>query len=200
MKRAGLLVASILAAGCAFLPSPDRVESLVERFHSELNRQQYARIYAASDGTLFRRGTSEARFVRLVATVHRKLGNVQRVTLVDARTTVNMSGTFVALRYTTRFQRGVAAETLSDVGSDERGGCDYGPDGREDANMVARRKHARDVEHDDPYLILPWISRRGTKTLNAGDNENKGEPPDAELQQVRGQGCLRTLERFEQRV
>ena len=49
----------------------------VEQFHAQLDSEQYASTYTATDEK-FHQVTSEADFVRLLLAIHRNLGNVQR--------------------------------------------------------------------------------------------------------------------------
>ena len=51
--------------------------------------------------------------MRLLRTIHTKLGNVRGKTLDSVATTVNAEGTFITLRYSTQFQHGPAVETFN---------------------------------------------------------------------------------------
>jgi len=110
MRHAAFLAMAILIAGCGRGQGTEVEQKLVDRFHSELDKEQYAQIYAERD-KLFR--TPEAQYIRLLTTVHRKLGNVRGEHLDAVTTAVNPQGTFVVLRYATQFERGTATETFS---------------------------------------------------------------------------------------
>jgi hypothetical protein len=93
--------------------SAENVESAkrgVTRFHAQLDSEQYAALYAASDDG-FRRTTNEPDFTKLLEAIHRKLGAVQQA---DLRNTMlawrTGQGSTVTLIYATDFASGNATE------------------------------------------------------------------------------------------
>jgi len=79
----------------------------VEQFHSKLDSEQFAGLYAASDEK-FHQATSEPDFIKLLDAVHRKLGNVQQ-----SNTGVAWfagQGATVTLVYETKFAQGTGME------------------------------------------------------------------------------------------
>jgi hypothetical protein len=82
----------------------------VTRFHAQLDSEQYAALYAASDDG-FRRVTNEPDFTKLLEAIHRKLGTVQQS---DLRNTMfawhTGQGSTITLIYRTKFAAGNATE------------------------------------------------------------------------------------------
>jgi hypothetical protein len=106
-----------ISAACIFVSScgssAENVESAkrgVTRFHAQLDSEQYAALYAASDDG-FRRTTNEPDFTKLLEAIHRKLGAVQQA---DLRNTMlawrTGQGSTVTLIYATNFASGNATE------------------------------------------------------------------------------------------
>jgi hypothetical protein len=82
----------------------------VEQFHSQLNSEQYAAIYAACDEK-FHQASSESDFVKLLGAVHRKLGNVQQSNLSNTGVAwFAGQGATVTLVYNTKFAEGTGTE------------------------------------------------------------------------------------------
>jgi len=113
IRLAAALGVVLVVAGCgvkeAISADSQPEQSLVNRFHSELDQQHYAAIYADCDPIL-RQNVPEARYLRLLSTVHRKLGTFRSAELRSALTSVNPKGTFVTLEYSSKFSRGTAIE------------------------------------------------------------------------------------------
>jgi hypothetical protein len=87
VKTRAVGLAISVYAGCVLLAScgsPTKSIALakesVDRFHSQLDFEQYSAIYAAADGKLHA-ATTEADFIKLLQAIHRKLGNVQNSSL-----------------------------------------------------------------------------------------------------------------------
>lgn len=82
----------------------------VGQFHAQLDTEQYAAIYAACDDK-FHRATSELDFVKLLETIHRKLGSVQASSLRNTGIAwFAGQGATVTLVYDTKFSEGNASE------------------------------------------------------------------------------------------
>jgi hypothetical protein len=110
MRRVAFLVVALQVAGCGRTQGTAAEQQLVDHFHAELNQGQYAQIYSERDKLL---STPEAQYMRLLTTVHRKLGDVRSDKLDSVTTAVNSKGTFIILRYTTQFQHGTAREAFN---------------------------------------------------------------------------------------
>lgn len=92
----------------------------VEQFHSQLDSEQYAAIYAASDDK-FQKATTESDFVKLMQAVHRKLGNIQQSSLRNTGVAwFAGQGATVTLVYDTSFAKGSGAEQFVWHVSDNR--------------------------------------------------------------------------------
>lgn len=75
----------------------------VVRFHSQLDAEQYAQIYHATDSE-FQRKVTESEFTRFLRDVHQKLGNTKQLTQVSYSIDTQLGvGTFVVLPYETQF-------------------------------------------------------------------------------------------------
>jgi hypothetical protein len=110
-------VLAILCASCILLSScSGSVKALeiakqnVDKFHSQLDTEQYAVIYAAADDK-FHQATSESEFTKILQAIHRKLGTVQKSDLGN----MNISwytgqGETVTLVYNTTFAQGTGTE------------------------------------------------------------------------------------------
>src|SRR5580704_12151577 len=72
-------VACILVSSCggSSTTSLELAKQNVVEFHSQLNSEQYAVLYSASDEKLHQ-ATSESDFVKLLEAIHRKLGTAQQ--------------------------------------------------------------------------------------------------------------------------
>jgi Protein of unknown function (DUF4019) len=88
----------------------DVAKQNVDKFHSQLDTEQYAVIYAAADEK-FHQLTSESEFTKILQAIHRKLGTVQKSDLGN----MNISwyagqGETVTLVYNTTFAQGTGTE------------------------------------------------------------------------------------------
>lgn len=82
----------------------------VEQFHSQLDSEQYAAIYAASDEKV-QKATTASDFVKFMRAAHQKLGNVQQSSLRNSGVAwFAGQGATVTLVYDTSFANGSAAE------------------------------------------------------------------------------------------
>ncbi|HWO35009.1 MAG TPA: DUF4019 domain-containing protein [Candidatus Acidoferrum sp.] len=106
-----ICVAGILLCSCgSSAKNLQLAEQNVEQFHSELDSEQYAAVYAASDEK-FHQATSESDFVKLLEAIHRKLGNVQQANLHTTGVAwFAGQGATVTLVYQTKFAEGAGTE------------------------------------------------------------------------------------------
>ena len=81
----------------------------VQQFHSELNNEQYDRIFAyADDG--FRGSGKQEEGIKFLQAVHRKLGNAQQANLANMMVQATTGGTYIIAAYKTKFEHGDADE------------------------------------------------------------------------------------------
>lgn len=85
-------------------------ESSVDEFHSQLDTERYAALYASTDAK-FHEVTSEGDFVKLLQAIHTKLGFVRKSNLRGAGAAWHTgTGTTVTLIYDATFAQGPATE------------------------------------------------------------------------------------------
>jgi hypothetical protein len=85
-------------------------ENRVDQFHSQLDTEQYAALYASTDAK-FHEVTSEEDFVKLLHAIHTKLGFVRQSNLRGAGAAWHTgTGSTVTLVYDTKFAQGSATE------------------------------------------------------------------------------------------
>jgi hypothetical protein len=113
-RKTYLLVS--IGAACVLSSCGSSTESLesakrgVMIFHAQLDTEQYAAAYAASDDRL-RRATSQPDFIKLLEAVHRKLGTVEQANLQNTRFAwYTGQGAPVTLIYATKLSTGSANE------------------------------------------------------------------------------------------
>jgi hypothetical protein len=106
-----ICAATVLLCSCgSSIKSLELAEQNVQQFHSELDSEQYAAVYAASDEK-FHEATTESDFVKLLEAVHRKLGNVQQANLRNTGVAwFAGQGATVTLVYETKFAEGTGTE------------------------------------------------------------------------------------------
>ncbi|MGA7853177.1 MAG: DUF4019 domain-containing protein [Candidatus Acidiferrales bacterium] len=82
----------------------------VQVFHAQLDTEQYAAAYAASDEKLHQT-TTQSDFIKFLGAVHRKLGNVQQSNLRNTGVAwFAGQGATVTLVYETKFAEGSGTE------------------------------------------------------------------------------------------
>ena len=84
----------------------------VERFHDELNAEEYEQIYAEADDA-FRGSGKKEETIKFLRGVHHKLGNAGEKTLSNVMVQATTGGTFVIATYATKFARGDALEKFT---------------------------------------------------------------------------------------
>lgn len=108
----GLLFGTcILLSSCgSSTKSVELAQQSVAKFHSQLDSEQFAGLYAAGDEKLHQ-ATSESDFVKFLDAVHRKLGNVQQSSLRNTGVAwFAGQGATVTLVYETKFAQGTGME------------------------------------------------------------------------------------------
>jgi hypothetical protein len=102
---------SVLAS-CSVGENKQKLESCVDRFHAQLDSEQYDAIYTESASAV-QNATTKEDFVKLLGTVHRKLGTVNSSKMVGWNLFfATGSGTVGAATYTTDFTQGTATEAF----------------------------------------------------------------------------------------
>jgi hypothetical protein len=109
----GLVIACLFVSSCG---SNSKGVALakrnVEQFHTQLNAEQYAAMYAASDEKLHR-STTEADFTKFLEAIHKKLGSAQQADLQNWRVAWYLGqGATVSLVYQTKFSEGSGTENF----------------------------------------------------------------------------------------
>ena len=110
-------VLAILCATCILFSSCGRptkglevAKQNVNQFHSQLDTEQYAVIYASADEK-FHQVTSESEFTKILQAIHRKLGAVQKSNLANMNISWHTGqGEIVTLVYDTTFAQGTGTE------------------------------------------------------------------------------------------
>jgi len=100
---------ALLAAGCSMKADLSSSDAAIAAFHAQLDRGQFAPIYAASAPEM-KNVTNEADLVKLLAAVHGKLGRFKGGKAVGWNDTRNASGHFVNIGYQATYEKGPAME------------------------------------------------------------------------------------------
>ncbi|HXZ92267.1 MAG TPA: DUF4019 domain-containing protein [Burkholderiales bacterium] len=106
-----LLLAAVLLGGCSSGEDLALAEAQIPLFRQQVAAHQFAQVYREAADDL-RQAATEHDVVALLSAVDRKLGNVQSAQANGWNVNFHTSGTFVALAFKTRFERGSAAETF----------------------------------------------------------------------------------------
>ena len=106
-----LAASSLLLCSCKSLTADANLaEQGAAQFHSQLDAEQYAALYAAADSELHK-ATGQNDFVKFLTAVHRKLGNVKQSNLRAWNASWHTGqGTLVTLTYDTTFSAGSGSE------------------------------------------------------------------------------------------
>jgi hypothetical protein len=105
-----MLIALALAAGsCNSGKDISTASEAVERFHLQLNNEDYTTIFAQADQR-FRNVSPEPDFLAFMTAVHKKLGTVASASRQGFFINYNTSGTQIRLTYATKFTEGDAQE------------------------------------------------------------------------------------------
>jgi hypothetical protein len=109
----GIVFAIFLMWQCGSLLNQGRSlsNSAVDEFHARLNQGDYDAIYSIADDD-FRRATNHVDFVKLMETVHTKLGEAVSANLQNISFNSTASRTFFTAHYNSSFLQGSALETF----------------------------------------------------------------------------------------
>ena len=112
MKKIKLLAvgfSSALLAGCSMSKDTALAQAQISVFHSELDAGSFQQIYLSSSPDL-QKVASEGDFVKLLAAINRKLGNVKTSTQLTWKVFSGTSGTFVTVVNKSQFEQGSGDE------------------------------------------------------------------------------------------
>ena len=116
MRIAGILAAAVLLTigGCKMPGSDARAKADV--FHQRLDAGQFDTIWNES-GPDIKTTTSKDEFVKLLATIHQRLGKVRETSQTGFNVHSDLKGSVAQITLQTTFERGKAEETFSYKGS-----------------------------------------------------------------------------------
>ena len=97
---------------CSIVADTTASEQAVDKFHRMLDAGQFDAIYDQSSKAL-KNATTREDFDKLLAAVHRKLGNVRSATRGGISTFASLQGTRITLGYKTIYENGQADETFA---------------------------------------------------------------------------------------
>jgi hypothetical protein len=109
MRIVLMLAGVILLSGCSISKQSEAAANAVSGFHEMLDAGQFDSIYDASSDDLKRASTRQD-FDASLEAVHRKLGSTQSANQLGWTVNYKTSGTFVRLRYGTKYSGGDARE------------------------------------------------------------------------------------------
>jgi hypothetical protein len=106
-----VLIAALLLSTlcCSMTKDKEAAARAVEKFHGQLNQEQYHDIYAQASEE-FRKATSEEELTTFLSAVHRKLGALKSADQTGWHVNYTTFGTIVTLGYDSTFDEGKAAE------------------------------------------------------------------------------------------
>ena len=115
-----LAVLSLVGLGCsAMMDGKPAAEQAIANFHSKLDQERYAEIYADLDPR-FKEVTSEEEMTKILTAVHTKLGNVRSST----NSTWNASNynltSYINMVQNTDFDSGKAEEQFTFIYADKK--------------------------------------------------------------------------------
>ena len=109
MKCLLVVLAAVLLNACNAVADTKAAEEGVVSFHQELNSSQFDQIYG-STGPEFKAASTRDDFTKLLAAVHRKLGNFQSGKTANWNDNATTGGHYLTLQRTAQFERGPAQE------------------------------------------------------------------------------------------
>jgi hypothetical protein len=101
----------LFAAGCEAAKGKPFAEKAVGEFHTQLNAQQFAQIYAAT-APEFKKSTEEAAAVEYFTLVHTKMGEFKSANQTGFNANSDNGVSSVTLDYDTEYANGKATETF----------------------------------------------------------------------------------------
>jgi hypothetical protein len=109
IDRLATLGAALLAAACNVKADLSSSDAAIAAFHDQLDRGQFAQIYAASAPEM-KAVTNEVDLTKLLEAVHTKLGRFKSGRTAGWNDTRNTSGHFVNVGYQATYEKGPAME------------------------------------------------------------------------------------------
>jgi hypothetical protein len=111
MRKTAIAALALAAQAAACSPMQDMhaADGEIATFHQKLDAQDFAGIYGASAPEMKGASTQDS-LVRLLAAIHRKLGNFRSGKDVGWRDNVNTSGHYLSISYSATYDRGAATE------------------------------------------------------------------------------------------
>jgi hypothetical protein len=109
MKRVLIALTALSVSACNPVADTKAAEQGVVTFHDQLNSSQFDQIYT-STGPEFKAVSTREDFTKLLAAVHRKLGNFQSGKTANWNDNATTGGHFLTLQRTAQFERGPAQE------------------------------------------------------------------------------------------
>jgi hypothetical protein len=113
-----LLIAGCIAAafllwefGKVLYRGDKQANVAVQHFHQELNDSEYEQIYQEADAG-FREASTHNDVIKLLQSVHTRLGNATASSVTRLDINSDAKGTFVTAAYNSTFARGSAVETF----------------------------------------------------------------------------------------
>jgi len=98
--------------GSALVKGGRSSDLAVEQFHRKLNSERFEEIYTQADHAFQESGKQEE-ILKFFGAIHKKLGNAGRADRGTIKINTNTNGTFIAVTYTTVYERGTATETFT---------------------------------------------------------------------------------------
>ncbi|MBX3594019.1 hypothetical protein [Sphingomonas sp.] len=111
MRGLGIVAVAMLAGCSGGSADIKAAQAAVTGFHAALNAERYQAIYAET-APQFRANTPQDRLVKLLAAIHRKLGDAGETRLQGWNVQYATGGSAVTLTYQTRYAKGVATEVF----------------------------------------------------------------------------------------
>ena len=109
MRRLLIVSAALSLSACNAVADTKAAEAGVVNFHQELNSGGFDQIYS-STGPEFKAVSTRDDFTKLLAAVHRKLGNFQSGRTGNWNDSASTGGHYATLQRTAQFERGPAQE------------------------------------------------------------------------------------------
>jgi len=104
-----ILSAVFLLCGCSAPVDIGAASGAGKKFHDRFNSQNYDQMYQEADPK-FRAAVAPEAWLKLMARIHDKLGNVTDTTRTGFNVNYNFGGSTVAITYSTKFQLGDGQE------------------------------------------------------------------------------------------
>jgi hypothetical protein len=109
---AAVLIFAMWQCGTGLLHGYKQGDESVQRFHQQLNGEQYETICAEADPG-FRSGEEHDTLIKFLSAVHRKMGDAGESKLKRLNVNATTNGTFTTAVYETKFAKGQATETFT---------------------------------------------------------------------------------------